>query len=134
MYITPPKGQYGANLLDGFLAWCEEEIPPSRQAHHLKFQRVTLNLSCEECKKYLGVISRLRHFRALLCWAERNESIPYIEALVATALAVGLVGHTVMVWRLDQGQWMINFMMAILTASELDGCRGAKLLRSHSSP
>ncbi len=52
-------------------------------------------------------VSRLRHFRAVLNWAERNESVLYLEVLVATALAVGLAAHTVMAWRLVHGQWMI---------------------------
>jgi hypothetical protein len=66
-------------------------------------------------------VSRLRHFRAVLCWAERNESIPYFEALVATALAVGLVAHTVMVWRLDQGQWMIWSTASVITGDLTSG-------------
>jgi hypothetical protein len=52
-------------------------------------------------------VSGLGHFRAVLNWAEHDESVPYVEALVAMVLAVGLAAHAVMVWRLDHGQWMI---------------------------
>ena len=31
-------------------------------------------------------VSRVSHFRAVFTWTERNEPIPYLEALVATAL------------------------------------------------
>jgi hypothetical protein len=66
-------------------------------------------------------VSRLWHFRAVLSWAARNESIPYLEALVATALAVGLAAHTVMVWRLDQGQWMIWSSASVITGDLTSG-------------
>ena len=60
-------------------------------------------------------VSRLRHFRAVLNWAERNESVLYLEVLVATALAVGLAAHTVMAWRLVHGQWMIWSAASVIT-------------------
>jgi hypothetical protein len=60
-------------------------------------------------------VSRLRHFRAVLNWAERNESVLYLEVLVATALAVGLAVHTVMAWRLVHGQWMIWSAASVIT-------------------
>jgi Fusaric acid resistance protein-like len=70
-------------------------------------------------------VSRLWHFGAVLSWAERKESVPYLEALVATALAVGLAAHTVMVWRLDQGQWMIWSAASVITGDLTSG--GQKL-------
>ncbi|WP_263352045.1 FUSC family protein [Acidicapsa acidisoli] len=66
-------------------------------------------------------VSRLWHFRAVLSWAERKEPSPYFEAMVATALAVGLAAHTVMVWRLDQGQWMIWSAASVITGELASG-------------
>jgi Fusaric acid resistance protein-like len=65
--------------------------------------------------------SRLWHFRAVLSWAERKESVPYLEAMVATALAVGLAAHAVMVWRLDQGQWMVWSAASVITGDLTSG-------------
>lgn len=66
-------------------------------------------------------VSRLRHFRAVLSWAERNESIPYLEALVATALAVGLAAHTVVAWKPVHGQWMIWSAASVITGDLTSG-------------
>jgi hypothetical protein len=68
-------------------------------------------------------VGQLWHFRSVLSWTERNESIPYLEALVATALAVGLSAHTVMVWRLDHGQWMIWSTASVITGDLVSGRR-----------
>jgi fusaric acid resistance family protein len=66
-------------------------------------------------------LSRLWHFRAVLRWAERKESVPYLEAMVATALAVGLAAYTVRVWRLDQGQWIIWSAASVITGDLTSG-------------
>ena len=66
-------------------------------------------------------VSRVSHFRAVLSWTERNEPIPYLEALVATALAVALAAHAVMVWRLDHGQWMIWSAASVITGDLTSG-------------
>src|SRR6201999_3415138 len=66
-------------------------------------------------------VSGLWHFRAVLSWAERDESVPYLEALVAMVLAVGLAAHAVMVWRLDHGQWMIWSTASVITGDLTSG-------------
>jgi uncharacterized membrane protein YccC len=57
----------------------------------------------------------------VLSWAERDESVPYLEALVAMVLAVGLAAHVVMVWRLDHGQWMIWSTASVITGDLTSG-------------
>jgi uncharacterized membrane protein YccC len=66
-------------------------------------------------------VSPLLHFRAVLSWGKRNESTPYLEAMVATGLAVGLAAHTVMAWRLVHGQWMIWSAASVITGDLTSG-------------
>jgi hypothetical protein len=50
-----------------------------------------------------------------------SESIPYLEALVATALAVGMAAYTVMAWQLGHVQWMIWSTASVITGDLTSG-------------
>jgi len=66
-------------------------------------------------------VSRLWHFGAVLRWAGRDESVPYLEAMVAATLAVGLAAGTVVVWHLGHGQWMIWSAASVITGDITSG-------------
>ena len=66
-------------------------------------------------------VSQLQHFRMVLCWAERDEMMPFLEALVAAALAVGLAAHIVVAKHLDHGQWMIWSAASVITGDLTSG-------------
>jgi hypothetical protein len=61
------------------------------------------------------------HFRVVLVSAERKEPVPYLEAMVAVTIAVGLAAHMVMVWRLDHGQWIIWSAASVITGDLTSG-------------
>ena len=66
-------------------------------------------------------VSRFQHFKAVLRWTRQDKSLPFLDAMVATAIAVGLAAYVVMTWHLHHGQWMIWSAASVITGDVTSG-------------